>query len=96
MTLEKYKQIIISCDEKIRCNPRDELSYLERGDAQIRLGNTQEALSDYKRATQINSKSIKAYYGMATAHAILEKYSHATAEIVKAMEIEEQQDTKNK
>jgi tetratricopeptide (TPR) repeat protein len=96
MTLEKYKQIIISCDEKIRCNPRDELSHIERGDAQICLGNPQDALSNYKQAIQINPKSIKAYYGIATAHVILEKYSHATAEILKAMEIEEQQDTKNK
>jgi tetratricopeptide (TPR) repeat protein len=82
-------------DEKVIFNPRDELAYQERGDAQIRLGNPKEALSNYRRAIQINPKFIKAYYGMATAHAILGLYSHAMAEIVKAMELEKQQGINN-
>ena len=87
---EKYANCIKSCNQKISSNPRDELAYIERGDAQIYLDKPKEALNDYKRAIEINPKSIKAYYGMATVHTILGLHKHAMLELTKAMELEQQ------
>jgi tetratricopeptide (TPR) repeat protein len=87
---DEYGNCIKRCDEKIRRNPRDEAAYIERGDAQICLINPKDALSDYKRAIMINPNSIKAYYGMATAHIMMGQHKTAMCELIKVMELEEQ------
>jgi len=87
----RLKIIIDECNAKIRSNQRDELAYLEKGDAYIHLGDPEEALRNYKRAIEINKQCIKAYYGMASAHAILGENKNALVEIVKAIELEDKQ-----
>lgn len=87
---DKHENCIRRCNEKIASNPRDELSYTERGDAQLSLANPKEALNDYRRATEINPNSIKAYYGMAAAHTMLGSHKNALLVLTKAMELEQQ------
>jgi tetratricopeptide (TPR) repeat protein len=89
-TPSRFRKVVDECSEKISLNPKDEVAYLERGDAYIHLGEPEEALKNYKRAIEINKRFIRAYYGMATAHAILGENKHALAEIAKAIELEDQ------
>ena len=85
---ERYLKAIDRCNEKISLNPRDEYAYLERGDLYIQLGKPKDALNNYKRAIEINHRCIKAYYGMASAHVMMGTTRHAIAEISKAMELQ--------
>jgi len=87
----RFRKVVDECSEKISLNPKDEFAYLARGDAYIHLDDPEEALKNYKRAIEINKRFIQAYYGMATAHAILGKNKHALVEIAKAIELEDQQ-----
>lgn len=91
---EKYKNIIARCTERISLNPDDKFAYLERGDAHIHLGNPQEALSNYRRALELNQSLSKAYYGMAAAHIMLGAKRLAMVEIEKAIELGHQDDAK--
>jgi tetratricopeptide (TPR) repeat protein len=87
---DKYRSCIKSCNEKISRNHRDELAYIERGNAQLYLDNFKEALNDYQRAIEINPNSIKAYYGMTAVHTTLGLHKTAMYELMKAMELEQQ------
>lgn len=87
---DKYRNCIKKCNERISRNHRDEPAYVERGDVQLYLDNPKEALSDYRRAVEINPNSIKAYYGLATVHTMMGLHKTALCELMKAMELEQQ------
>ncbi len=87
MDADRYKKALDKCNQRINSNPRDEQAYLERGDVYIYLSNPKEALRNYKRAIELNQRFIKAYYGMATAYALLGSNNNAIAAIAKALEL---------
>ncbi len=57
-----YRQAIVYHTKALRVNPKDDLAYLSRGKARIRLGLHEQARQDLVKAMKLNSGRTEAFY----------------------------------
>jgi Flp pilus assembly protein TadD len=84
---KEVRDIIETCNKAIQIQPSDSLAYHNRGVAQFKLGNYQEAIKDFTFAIQHNPQDGAAYYNRAIAYGLLGNHKEAIEDGVKAAQI---------
>ena len=75
-------------DEILRADPDDRLALLARGSVYLKLGNSSNAVSDFSKAIEIDSKHPKAYHLRGLAREMAGKNDEALTDFNKAIDIE--------
>lgn len=82
--LEKQYQ---SAMEKVKQNPNSASNHVDFGWALFQKGQYNEALAEYKKATELDEKNFKAYLNLAIAYSQVEKTDIAITTFQKAIEL---------
>jgi tetratricopeptide (TPR) repeat protein len=81
-----YKSAIQNFDEVLRMEPHYE-AFHNRGVANYRLDNYNEAIRDYKEALAINPRSVESFLGLGAAYTRMNKMDSAIETYSMALEI---------
>ena len=68
---------IAACNWAIRQNPRDSISYYNRGVAYYAKADLDRAIADYNRVTELNPRFANAYLGRGNAYYGKKEYDQA-------------------
>ena len=77
-------------DAATNLNPRDAMTYVNRGNAKADLGNTDEAIADYDAAIEVNPQCAAAYNNRGNIRAKLDQIVEAIADYDRALELDPQ------
>ncbi|HVJ48056.1 tetratricopeptide repeat protein [Desulfitobacterium sp.] len=72
---------------KVKSTPNDPNSYIDLGWALFQKGQYNEALAQYKKATELDDKSSRAYLNLGIAYRQVEKIDIAITSLQKAIEL---------
>ena len=84
-----YEKAIENFSESIALNSSD-ITYLNRGIAECRLGNYQEGIKDFDRAIEINPQYALAYYNRGVTKGALGGHDEAIQDYDRAIELDHQ------
>ena len=75
-------------DELIKVDSNDRLAWLARGSVYLKMGNSQNAISDFNQAIELNSSHPKAYHLRGLAREISGDNDEALADFTRALDID--------
>ncbi len=75
-------------DELIKADATDRLAWLARGSVYLKMGNSQNAISDFNQAIELNSSHPKAYHLRGLAREISGDNDEALADFTRALDID--------
>jgi Tfp pilus assembly protein PilF len=75
-------------DEVLNADPGDRLAWLARGSVYLKMKNSQNAISDFNRAIQLDSNHPKAYHLRGLAREMAGENDEALSDISKAISID--------
>ncbi|MEE4264913.1 MAG: tetratricopeptide repeat protein [Desulfobacteraceae bacterium] len=75
-------------DELIKAESKDRLAWLARGSVYLKMGNSQNAISDFNQAIELDSNHPKAYHLRGLAREMAGEYDEALVDFGKAIDIE--------
>lgn len=84
---KKYQEAIAWCDKALQYDPRDALTYNERGVAQSFLDKLELAERDYEHAVRLNPKMPRAWRNLGSVRYHLQKYPEAVGNFTQAIEL---------
>jgi tetratricopeptide (TPR) repeat protein len=85
---EKSGEVAIrACSEAIVLNPRDAVSYINRGFEYLQKGDYVRSVGDYSKAIELDSRSPDAYQGRAWAYLRSGKASEALPDAERSLQI---------
>ncbi|MBC8489745.1 MAG: tetratricopeptide repeat protein, partial [Bacteroidetes bacterium] len=85
---EKFEDLIVSVENGLASFPNSHELYLIKGKANNKLGNTENAISDYTNAIQIKPDFCKAYYLRGNQFKNLEEYKKAIDDYERAIQLD--------
>lgn len=84
----KFKESIEVFTDAMKSGLCTDLIYLSRGVAYLKNEETDQAISDFKKALGINKENARAYYYSGVAHLIKEDYRDAINELNESIKID--------
>jgi tetratricopeptide (TPR) repeat protein len=84
---EQERQRLAELDDRIRRDPRDEVSYYERGQFHAQRGDTAAAIADFDRSIRLNPASPEAYNNRCWLHAVAGDLRQARADCDEALRL---------
>jgi uncharacterized caspase-like protein len=85
--VEQERQRLAELDDRIRRDPRDEVSYYERGQFYAQRGDTAAAIADFDRSIRLNPASPEAYNNRCWLHAVAGDLRQARADCDQALRL---------
>jgi tetratricopeptide (TPR) repeat protein len=82
-----FRRALKHCDRALEDDPGDHSTLLNRGSAQLVLGNLEEALSDFEKAIAIKPEDARNYFNRALVHAAKKDHRRAIADYTEAIRI---------
>jgi tetratricopeptide (TPR) repeat protein len=84
---EQERQRLAELDDRIRRDPRDEVSYYERGQFHAQRGDTAAAIADFDQSIRLNPASPEAYNNRCWLHAVAGDLRQARADCDQALRL---------
>ena len=75
-------------DELIKAESKDRLAWLARGSVYLKMGNSQNAISDFNQAIELDSNHPKAYHLRGLAREMSGDNDEAIADFTKALDMD--------
>jgi len=85
---DKLEVSIDLLDEVLKADPNDRLAWLARGSVYLKMGNSQNAISDFNQAIELDSNHPKAYHLRGLAREMAGDIDAALEDFTRALDID--------